>query len=115
MFDNRYINPMKTSLEFFQNSHVPLHSSKFSKREQNQHQLLSLIFLKEDIGKDYYDFAELIQIMSSLRESIGLYEILHFTSLQEFMTRVPLLTFRIILKNVLHRLHRKVMKLRSHL
>ena len=107
MLDNMYINLVKTSFEVIQNSHVPLHSSKFSKKKYNQHQLLTLIILKEDIGKDYRDFAELIQIMVPLREIIGLKEVPHFTTLQKFMTRVPSLTFKIILKNVVRRLHQK--------
>ena len=107
MLDNRYINLVKTSLEVIRNSRVPLHSSKFSKRKYNQHQLLSLIILKEDIGKDYRDFTELIQIMNPLREIIGLKEVPHFTTLQKFMTRVPSLTFKIILRNVVRRMHQK--------
>lgn len=112
MLDNRYINLVKTSFEVIQNSHVPLHSSKFSKKKYNQHQLLSLIILKEDIGKDYRDFTELIQIMVPLREMIGLKEVPHFTTLQKFMTRVPSLTFKIILKNVIRRLHQKGEKIK---
>ena len=60
MSENWYINFVKTSLEVIRNSHVPLRSSKFSKKKYTQHQLLTLIILKEKIGKDYRDFTELL-------------------------------------------------------
>ena len=38
---------------------------------------------------------------------VGLEEIPHYTTLQKFLSRIPSLTFRIILKNVIRRLHQK--------
>ena len=108
MSENWYINFVKTSLEVIRNSHVPLRSSKFSKKKwYTQHQLLTLIILKEKIGKDYRDFTELLPNLTTITDIIQLEEIPHYTTLQKFLSRIPSLTFRIILKNVIRRLHQK--------
>jgi len=112
MSENRYINLVKTSLEVIKNSHVPLRSSKFSKKKFNQHQLLTLIILKEEIGMDYRDFTELIHILTPIKDVIGLKKVPHFTTLQKFLTRIPSITFRIILKKIIRLLHQKGDKIR---
>ena len=75
MSENWYINFVKTSLEVIRNSHVPLRSSKFSKKKYTQHQLLTLIILKEKIGKDYRDFTELLPNLTTITDIIQLEEI----------------------------------------
>jgi hypothetical protein len=72
MSENWYINFVKTTLEGIGNSHVPLRSSKFSKRKYTQHQLLTLIFLKEKIGTDYRDFMELLPYLTTITEILQL-------------------------------------------
>jgi len=103
---------VEVSLEVIRKSHVPLRSSKFSKKKYSQHQLLALIILKEEIGMDCRDFTELVQILSPIRETIKLKVVPHFTTLQKFLTRIPSLTFRIILNNVIRILHQKGDKIR---
>ncbi|MBN2735035.1 MAG: IS5 family transposase [Methanomicrobiaceae archaeon] len=107
MSENWYINFVKTSLEVIENSHVPLRSSKFSKNKYTQHQLLALIFLKEKIGNDYRDFTELLPNWTTITDILQLEQIPHYTILQKFLSRIPALTFRIILKNIIRRLHLK--------
>ena len=85
MSENWYINFVKTSLEVIRNSHVPLRSSKFSKKKYTQHQLLTLIILKEKIGKDYRDFTELLPNLTTITDIIQLEEIPHYTTLQKFL------------------------------
>jgi len=112
MSENQYINLVEVSLEVIRKSHVPLRSSKFSKKKYSQHQLLTLIILKEEIGMDYRDFTELVQILSPIRETIKLKVVPHFTTLQKFLTRIQSLTFRIILNNVIRILHQNGDKIR---
>ena len=112
MSENWYINFVKTSLEVIENSHVPLRSSKFSKKKYTQHQLLTLIFLKEKIGNDYRDFTELLPNLTTITDILQLKQIPHYTTLQKFLTRIPVLIFRIILKNVIRILHQKGEKIR---
>lgn len=107
MSENRYINLVKTSLSVIQNSHIPLHSSKYSKKKYTQHQLLTLIILKEEIGMDYRDFTELMEILTPIQEELELKNVPHFTTLQKFMTRIPSLSLKIILKCVIRIVHQK--------
>lgn len=72
MSQNRYINLVKVSQEIIKKSRVPLRSSIFSKKKFNQHQLLSLIILKEEIGIDYRDFCEILGILTPIRELLNL-------------------------------------------
>ena len=101
MSENRYINHVNTSLDVIRNSHIPLHSSKFSKKIYSQHQLLSLIILKEEIGLDYRDFTELLQVLTPIQDILELKNLPHFTTLQKFLTRIPSLALRVILKSVI--------------
>ena len=107
MSENRYINLVKTSFGVIQNSHLPLHSSKFSKRRYTQHQLLTLIILKEEIGMDYREFTELMQVLTPIQDVLELKSIPHFTTLQKFLTRNPSLALKNILKCVIRLLHEK--------
>ncbi|ADN36296.1 transposase IS4 family protein [Methanolacinia petrolearia DSM 11571] len=107
MSENRYINLVETSLEVIRNSHVPLRSSKYSNKKYTQHQLLTLIILKEEIRMNYRDFSELLHILTPIREILRLKDIPHFTTIQKFLSRIPALTFRIILKKVIRNIHQK--------
>ncbi len=84
MSENRYINLVKTSLSVIKNSHLPLHSSKFSKRKYTQHQLLTLIILKEEIGLYCRDFIELMEVLTPIQDVLELKNIPHYTTLQKF-------------------------------
>ena len=114
MSENKYINLVKTSLEVIKNSHVPLRSSKYSKKKYTQHQLLTLIILKEEIGMDYHDFSELLHILTPINEILKLKDIPHFTTIHKFLSRIPALIFCIILKNVIRNIHQKGKKSELH-
>ena len=67
MSENGYINRVKTSLNGIRNSHIPLHSSKFLKTKYIHHQLPGMIILKK-IGMNNHDFAELMQILTPIKD-----------------------------------------------
>jgi len=64
---NKYIKFVDTSLEIVQSSRLKLCSCKYSKHVYTQHQLFVLVLLKEYIGTDYRDFAELIELMNDIK------------------------------------------------
>ena len=107
MSQNRYINLVKISQEIIKESRVPLRSSIFSKKKFNQHQLLSLIILKEEIGIDYRDFCDILEILTPIRELLDLKEIPHFTTLHKFFTRFSGLLFNRILAKTIRKLLQK--------
>ena len=71
MSENRYINLVETSLEVIRNSHVPLRSSKYSNKKYTQHQLLTLIILKEEIRMNYRDLSELLHQLTPISKYLG--------------------------------------------
>ena len=80
---------------------MKLYSSKYSKYFYTRHQLLILVLLKEYISTDYRDFAELIDLMSDIKENLALDKIPHFTTLQKFVTRLPSSLFNLLLQRIL--------------
>lgn len=44
-------------------SHLPIYSCKYSKRKYTQHQLLTLVLIKEYTSKDYRNVVELVDLM----------------------------------------------------
>ena len=93
MSANRYIRFVELSSGLIKDSRIPLYSSKYSKRTYNQHQLLILLLLKEYLSEDYRDSVELLETMETLKETISLKEIPHFTTLQKFCQRIRSITF----------------------
>ena len=85
-------------------SRMPLYSSKFSKKIYTQHQLLTLLLLKEYLATDYRDTVELIETRDVLMEKINLDEIPHFTTIQKFCLRLNTIVFT----RLLHRLMKLV-------
>ena len=98
---NKYIKFVDTSLETVQSSRLKLYSCKYSKHVYTQHQLLSLVLLKEYISTDYRDFVELIDLISDIKEKLALDKIPHFTTLQKFVTRIPSSLFNLLLSRIL--------------
>ena len=72
MSANRYIRFVELSSGLIRDSRIPLFSSKFSKKTYTQHQLLTLLLLKEYLSEDYRDAVELAEIMDSIRAMIHL-------------------------------------------
>ncbi|OPY38904.1 MAG: hypothetical protein A4E35_00130 [Methanoregula sp. PtaU1.Bin051] len=101
MSANRYIRFVELSSGVIRNSRIPLYSSKFSKRTYNQHQLLTLLLLKEYLTEDYRDTTELVEIMDSLREKIHLDQVPHFTTIHKFCHRIRSFTFTRLLNRLM--------------
>ncbi len=106
MSANRYIRFVELSSGLIKDSRIPLFSSKFSKRTYTQHQLLTLLLLKEYLAEDYRDTVELTEIMDSLREKIHLDEVPHFTTIHKFCQRI-----RSCFHQVIEQAHEDVLRL----
>ena len=101
MSANRYIRFVELSSGLIRDSRIPLFSSKFSRKTYTQHQLLTLLLLKEYLSEGYRDTVELTEIMESLREKIHLDEVPHFTTIQKFCQRIRSSTFTRLLKRLI--------------
>ena len=101
MSTNRYFRFVELSSGLIRDARIPLFSSKFSKRTFTQHQLLTLLLLKEYLSEDYRDTVELIEIMESLREKIHLDDVPHFTTIHKFCQRIRTSTFTRILNRLI--------------
>jgi transposase len=98
---NRYFRFVELSSGLIRDARIPLFSSKFSKRTFTQHQLLTLLLLKEYLSEDYRDTVELIEIIESLREKIHLNDVPHFTTIHKFCQRIRTSTFTRILNRLM--------------
>ena len=98
---NRYIRFVELSAGLIKDSRIPLYSSKFSRKTYTQHQLLILLLLKEYLSEDYRDTVELTEIMDSLRETIHLDEVPHFTTIRKFCQRIKSSTFTRLLNRLM--------------
>ena len=85
---NKYLNFVDTALAVSGNSHLQIYSCKYSKRKYTQHQLLTLVLLKEYLNEDYRDIVELVELMDQVKSRIGLHQVPHFTTLHKFVTRL---------------------------
>ncbi len=101
MSTNKYIRFVDIASQVIKESRIPLYSCKFSKRTYNQHQLLTLLLLKEYLAEDYRDTVELIEIMDSIRQKIELEEIPHFTTIQKFCHRIKSFVFDRLLNRLM--------------
>jgi len=101
MSTNKYIRFVDIASQVIKESRIPLYSCKFSKRTYNQHQLLTLLLLKEYLAEDYRDTVELIEIMDSIRQKIDLKEIPHFTTIQKFCHRIKSFVFDRLLNRLM--------------
>jgi transposase len=100
MSANRYIRFVELSSGLIRDSRIPLFSSKFSKKTYTQHQLLTLLLLKEYLSEDYRDAVELAEIMDSIRAKIHLDNVPHFTTIHKFCQRMRSSTFTRLLNRL---------------
>jgi len=98
---NKYLKFVDTALAVSGKSHLPIYSCKYSKRKYTQHQLMTLILLKEYLNVDYRSIVELVELMESLKLRIGLKEVPHYTTLHKFITRFKSILFRSLLQQTL--------------
>ncbi len=98
---NKYLKFVDTALAVSGNSHLQIYSCKYSKRKYTQHQLLTLVLLKEYLNEDYRDIVELIEVMDKVKSRIGLKQVPHFTTLHKFITRIKSAYFSGLLQQTL--------------
>jgi transposase len=90
-----------TALAVSGNSHLQIYSCKYSKRKYTQHQLLTLVLLKEYLDEDYRDIVEIVELMDEIKQRIGLKKVPHFTTLHKFITRLKSIYFSGLLHQTL--------------
>jgi len=105
MSKNRYIRFVELFAGLTKESRIPLYSSKFSKKTYTQHQLLTLLLLKEYLAEDYRDIVELTEIMDTVRKKIDLKEVPHFTTIQKFCHRIKSFIFTRLLNRLMKLLY----------
>ena len=97
----RFISFIKHALSLVQSTHLSLYSSKYSRRDYTQHQLLTILLFKEYRKEDYRTVIWDLEEMDRIREALGLTTIPHFTTLQKFLARIKSIHFDILLKSTL--------------
>jgi hypothetical protein len=98
---NRYINPTEAILEAVSPPHLSLYSCKCSRRTYTQHQLMTILLLRETLGTDYRDIVGLIDLLDPIKDLLQLEQVPHNSIIHKFMTRVPSLLFTRMLKKTL--------------
>ena len=87
--DQKYICFLTSCQNAIRLTGVPEYSSRYSRKDFNQHQLLTLLLFKEYLGARYRDFVNLIEIMDIVQEQLQLNEIPHYSTLCKFSKRIP--------------------------
>ena len=67
---------------------LPLYSSKCSKHAYTQHQLLTLVVLRQLLSRSYRDLIDVLGIMTPLLRRLRLATMPHFTTLHKFSLRL---------------------------
>jgi hypothetical protein len=75
---------------------VPPYSSKFSKHTFTQPQLVVLYCLKIKLGVTYRELVDWLGEMPRLRETLGLKQLPHFTTVQKAFQRLSTTIWRVL-------------------
>ena len=86
--NQKHISFLTATMNAIRESNIPLYSSKFSRKDYNQHQLLALLVFKEYLGVRYREIIELIEVMDAIQILLGITRIPHFTTLCKFSSRI---------------------------
>jgi len=97
----RFISFIKHAFSLVQSSHLALYSSKYSRRDYIQHQLLTILLFKEYRKEDYRTVMWDLVEMDRVRETLGLTTIPHFTTLQKLLNRIKPVYLDILFKSTL--------------
>jgi hypothetical protein len=88
--ESRYIRMVKAVFKVCRRQHVPLYSSRFSRKDYTLWQHIALIALMRRIRKSYREYAnDYLTTTERLLDVLGLSEIPHFTTIEKFLLRVP--------------------------
>jgi hypothetical protein len=94
----RFISFVKHAFSLVRSSHLSLYSSKYSRRDYTQHQLLTILLFKEYRKEDYRTVICNLEEMDRIRGALGLTSIPHFTTLQKFLYRIKPIYLDILFK-----------------
>jgi len=86
--NQKHISFLTATMNAIRESNIPLYSSKFSRKDYNQHQLLALLVFKEYLGVRYREIIELVEVMDAIQILLGITRIPHFTTLCKFSSRI---------------------------
>ena len=67
---------------------VSKYTSRYSRKDYTQTQLLTLLLFKEYLGERYRDFVQLVEIMNIVQDQLELKEIPHYSTLCKFSKRI---------------------------
>jgi hypothetical protein len=88
--ESRYIRMVKAIFKVCRRQHVPLYSSKFSRKDFTLWQHIALLALMQRVRKSYREYAnDFLTVATRLVRALGLSRIPHFTSMEKFLLRVP--------------------------
>lgn len=93
VLSNKYLKFVDAALAASENSHLEIYSCKYSKKKYTQHQLLTLVLLKEYLKTDYRSIVELVELMGPVKSRIGLKQVPHYTTLHKFIKRIKSIYF----------------------
>jgi len=86
--NQKHISFLNATMNAIRVAKIPLYSSKFSRKDYNQHQLVALLIFKEYLDIRYRDFTELVEVMDTIQKCLGITRIPHFTTLCKFSSRI---------------------------
>lgn len=101
MSTNGYINLTKAILTTVRSSHLPLYSCKYSRKTYTQHQLMTILLVREVLGTNYRDTVDLVELLEPIRDLLQLERVPHYSTIHKFMTRIPSVIFTRMLKKTL--------------
>ena len=86
---NRLFKAVSEVGVWLDSKNVPLYSCRFSPQTYTQHQLLQGLVLKTLFRLKYRELVELLQMADTVKDTIGLSKIPHYTTFQKFAARFP--------------------------
>ena len=88
--ESLYIRLVRTILKVCKRQHVPLYSSRFSRKDFTLWQHIALVALMQRVRKSYREYAnDYLTTTEKLLDVLGLSKIPHFTTIEKFLLRVP--------------------------
>jgi transposase len=98
--NQKHISFLTATLNAIREANIPLYSSKYSRKDYTQHQLLALLVFKEYLGARYREIIELVEVMDVVQKHLGIAEIPHFTTLCKFSSRISSTTLTQVFNQV---------------